>query len=84
MTDINNNDTNLEVIADNLETIADRLVQAAELTADDSTRDELHRIVADLESIIECMEETEDAIEDLAAELFNERLAEAVEQQKQR
>ena len=80
----NTSTIDLEVIADNLETISDRLVRAAELTADDATRDELHRIVADLESIIERVEETEDAIEDIAAELFNERLAEAVEQQKQR
>jgi hypothetical protein len=49
----NTSTIDLEVIADNLETISDRLVRAAELTADDATRDELHHIVADLESIID-------------------------------
>lgn len=54
MTDTNSTSTiDLETMTDRLETIADRLVRAAELTADDATRDELHYIVADLESIID-------------------------------
>jgi len=70
-------------IANQLETIADRLVRAAELTADDATRDELHHIVADLEVIIERVEETEDAIEDDKADDYMQRLAQAI-QRKQR
>ena len=81
----NTSNTNTINLTDNLESISDRLVRAAELTADDATRDELHRIVADLESIIEREEiESEDAIEDDKADDYMQRLAEAVEQQKQR
>ena len=44
----------------NLEAISDQLVHIAELTADDSTRDSLHRIVGDLEDVIDGIPEDTD------------------------
>jgi len=72
------NNTNLTT---NLEAISDQLVHIAEMTADDGTRDQLHRLVGDLESIIDGI--PQDEPEDDASDDFMQRLASAIEQRQE-